>query len=149
MQIKYFNFILNKKFQPANNNLLVNFFCQNNLTKRQTWRQIYSQFSIQSLIFPRLSSKIKTGKIFSQNYIRSSVQQQLLRNKQHRETVTLHLPIYINFCMGFGACVECKPYFNFWNTPHTNGMQYSFDGEHCWNGRGDIYWEQIGYRLYG
>ena len=64
MQIKYFNFILNKRFQPANNNLLVNFFCQNNLTKRQTWRQIYSQFSIQSLIFPRLSSKIKTGQDF-------------------------------------------------------------------------------------
>ena len=31
----------------------------------------------------------------------------------------------ISFCMEFGGCVEC-----------TNGMQYSFDGEYCWNGRG-------------
>ena len=22
------------------------------------------------------------------------------------------------------------------NTPHANGMQDSFDGEYCWNGRG-------------
>ena len=36
----------------------------------------------------------------------------------------------INFCMGFGGCVECKSNFNIQNT-HDNGMQDSFDGEYC------------------
>ena len=49
------------------------------------------------------------------------------------------LKMMINFCMGFGGCVKRKSYFNIWNIPYANEMQYSFDGECCWNGRGVTY----------